>query len=354
MNAIRGQRVDTMISKKKLSVGLLGCGDVANHYAEIIRHETNSFELSSVWDHDTEKMKLFSEKFGIKKSLAFDKFLEEDFSLICICTPNHTHADLTKVCLNSGFNVLTEHPLATTVSDAKEISQLASQSFCHVFVMRQRRYLNSVQFLKFVLKDRLLGKVNEVSANMLWNRSEYYYINKPWQSQKASGGVVLNQFSHFLDIMLYLFGDALEVSGILGNLRHQIPVEDTAKGVISFFSGVKADFFCTTAAPEGMNSSSLIVKGDKGFVRLSGKAWEKIEEFDGNSLPDASFWGVSPKAGDHADYLCRVHNKLLGNDVEVVDASEGIRAVILIEMIYKNLNNIERNLSNYIGDSLTW
>jgi predicted dehydrogenase len=261
---------------------------------------------------------------------------------------------LTKTCLQSGLNVLVEHPLTTTVADAEEICRIASRSHGHVFVMRQRRYLDSVQFLNSVIKNGLLGKVNEISANMFWNRSISYFRNKPWQSQKGSGGVVLNQFSHFLDIMLYLFGDVFEVSGILGNLRHQIPVEDTAKGVISFASGVKADFLCTIAAPEGINLASLTVSGDRGWVRLGGKAWEKVEECSGDALPKAFSWEVTTGGGEHADYLYRVHSKLLGNDSEVVDASEGFRAVRLIDMIYKNFDQVDGELSNYIGDSLIW
>ena len=76
-----------------------------------------------------------------------------------------------------------------------------------------------------------------------------------------NGGVVLNQASHFLDILIYLLGEPLGVEGIMGNIRRKIPVEDAARTSIAFRNGGVAEFSCTTAPAEGHNQARLTHEG---------------------------------------------------------------------------------------------
>lgn len=52
----------------------------------------------------------------------------DDVDVVHICTPNATHADLARLAIAAGKAVICEKPLATTIEDAKELTDLAEQA----------------------------------------------------------------------------------------------------------------------------------------------------------------------------------------------------------------------------------
>ena len=47
-----------------------------------------------------------------------------------------------------------------------------------------------------------------VQINCYWNRDDRYYTRGNWHGTKdLDGGTLYTQFSHFIDIMFWLFGD---------------------------------------------------------------------------------------------------------------------------------------------------
>jgi UDP-N-acetyl-2-amino-2-deoxyglucuronate dehydrogenase len=315
-------------------VGILGCGEVARRYPAAI-DATAGLELVAVNDAITAAGSSFGSDFGVEPISDLDRFLSLPLDLVCICTPNHTHAELGRTCLDHGFHVLVEHPLALTAAEGEELAEAAARLGRRLFVMRQRRFLPSVQSLKEILALGALGEIRAIVARMAWHRPADYYAKRPWRARAENGGVVLNQASHFLDILLYLFGEPREVSGLLGNIRHRIPVEDTFYGRLEFGSRLLAEFSCTTAAPRGCSWSLLTVTGGNGAATLSGRAWERLEhKLDRPAVAPTRTPRVG--GGDHADFLQRVSRRLAGEEVEVVEAEESLPALRLAESIYAN------------------
>ncbi len=183
---------------------------------------------------------------------------------------------------------------------------------------------------------------------MVWNRLLDYFTARPWRMSQENGGVVLNQASHFLDILLYLFGVPSLVEGTMGNLRHDLPVEDSAQGTIAFLNGIAVEFVCTTAAPPGCNWTQLTITGTNGKMVLYGKAWERIDTTINDAVVSALTKTLEgPLSGDHTGLLQRVALQLSGEEVEVVDAEEGMHAVRLINHIYKNFQRDSAALRKY-------
>ena len=132
----------------------------------------------------------------------------------------------------------------------------------------------------------------------------------------------------FLDLLLYLFGDPIGVRGVRGNLKHDLPVEDTVSGVVSFPGGLEASMFFSIAADEPTAHSMLRIEGENATIRLGGKGWERVEEWTTEGGVPAE-----QEVRDHRELLTRVKRYLLGDRVEVVDGLEGLRAVRVIDAI---------------------
>src|SRR5690606_16548977 len=91
-----------------------------------------------------------------------------------------------------------------------------------------------VQYLKNLIDANLLGKISLVSINCFWNRNEAYYAQSEWRGKKLlDGGILFTQFSHFIDILYFLFGEIESVLGFTSNTNHQY-IEFEDNGVFSF------------------------------------------------------------------------------------------------------------------------
>lgn len=312
--------------REELSVGLAGCGHIAARHAAALAALPGRLRLDSVFDVLEERRRDFAARHGGTAVRSFAELLARDLDVICICAPNPAHAGMALAALRAGHHVVLEHPLALNEPEALLVCRAAEAAGRRAFVVRQRRYLPSVQAARRLLARRALGKIREVAASMLWSRPPDYYAAGAWRRSAESGGVALNQGSHFLDLLLYLFGDPVASRGWRGNLRHALPCEDTCAGTIDFADGVTVQIFLTVACQDGFQGGALDIQGDAGRLALGGAHWESAD-------PGAEIPAPRPGQGDHQELWRRVAEALAGRDIEVVDTREGARAVRLIDEI---------------------
>ncbi len=328
---------------EELTVGLAGCGHIAARHAAAIADVAEvgkiagRLRLDSAFDVLAERREDFAARHGIAAVRSWPELLGRDPDVVCICAPNPVHAELASAALRAGRHVVIEHPLALSAPEAEEVCRAAEATGRQAFVVRQRRYLGSVQQARRLLARGALGTIREVEANVLWSRPARYYAESAWRRSAESGGVALNQGSHFLDLLLYLFGDPVATHGARGNLRHALPCEDTCAGTLTFPGGVRARVFLTVACRDGVQEGSLTIRGDAGRLVLGGAHWESRVELRAAPLPADVMATPTPAPertdGDHRELWRRVAAALAGREVEVVDAREGLRAVRLLDDI---------------------
>lgn len=323
-----------MATARGISVGLIGCGDVAERYGRALTGHRR-MRLAVVWDTDRDAGERFAGRYGVRRLPSLDDLLAAPLDLVCICTPNATHARLAARCLEAGRDVLVEHPLATSLADARALCGIAAAGNRRLFVMRQRRFLPSVQALRRCISRGVLGRLRNAEAFVLWSRSPAYFAARPWRAQPENGGVLLNQASHFVDILCYLFGEPTAVTGSIGNIREELAVEDAFAGTL-IFRGLEVRFACTTAAPEGSSRARLAVRGTRAGVVLGGSAWEILERSPAaNGFVEGVQVDAELLTGDHAGYLERVRRRLEGEDVEVVSAEGDLRTLEVVDAIHR-------------------
>ena len=84
----------------------------------------------------------------------------------------------------------------------------------------QNRYSPPSVWLKQVIDEKLLGDIYMVQLNCFWNRDARYYKPGNWHGDgKLDGGTLFTQFSHFIDIMYWLFGDITNIKGDFHDLQ---------------------------------------------------------------------------------------------------------------------------------------
>ena len=99
----------------------------------------------------------------------------------------------------------------------------------------KNRYSPPSLWIKEVTEKNLLGEIYMVQLNCYWNRDERYYTGKNWKgTAEIDGGTLFTQFSHFIDIMYWLFGDITNIQGKFADFSHQDMTAFEDSGIVSF------------------------------------------------------------------------------------------------------------------------
>lgn len=336
----------------KIRFGILGCGYIAARHARHIMAHPRA-ELKSAFDIYPEKSRQFCSEFKIMPVSNPEDFLHSpDIDIINICTPNGTHHKLTIEALNAGKHVLVEKPMALNTKDCEEMIKAAETNNRELFVVKQNRFNPPVQEIKKLIEQGKLGKIYMVTVNCFWNRNEEYYKNSDWKGKKElDGGALFTQFSHFIDIFYYLFGDIRDIRGIIANEGHknQIEFEDSGCYTFQFNSGALGSLSFTTASYKQNMEGSITIFAENATIKIGGKylntiEYQKTNGFDINGTATA---GLPNHYGYYEGSMSN-HDKVIHNVVETLNkretimtnAREGMKVVEMIEKFYSSAKRV--------------
>src|SRR5438552_9448802 len=214
---------------EKIKFAVVGCGHIGKRHAEIITQLPEAVLTALI---DIKQPSLLNiQQFDVPFFCSLHDFLQSkiETDVINIATPNGLHAQQSIECLASGRHVVIEKPMALSVADAENIISTAGKFGKQVFIVKQNRYSPPVVLLKKIVDNNILGEIYSVQLNCFWNRDERYYLsagrhNKKdnWHGTKnMDGGTLFTQFSHFIDIFYWLFGDIKNISSSLRSFNHK-------------------------------------------------------------------------------------------------------------------------------------
>jgi len=211
--------------------------------------------------------------------------------LVLVATPNGTHIPLARLAVDRGWHVLVEKPLGLDPTACADLVDAARSRGRVLAVAMQNRFGPAVRALKESVDRGQLGALRMVQIECLWNRDEKYYNTSIWRGSRAmDGGVLFTQFSHFIDLLLWLLGRPSDFSLMASNQAHQDLELDHDSGVLSMRwpNGTLGTMVYTTAAPPGRASSGFTLLGSAAGVRLSGQYMDHLEWLtpDGAALTD--------------------------------------------------------------------
>ena len=329
----------------KLKFALLGCGRIGERHAEQIQRVGI---LEAVCDKVVSKASKVGQKYGSKIYTDFDELLrnENNLDVISVCTPNGLHAKHSIKSFRKGLHVLCEKPMAITVYDCGEMIKEAEKANKRLFVVKQNRYNPPVQTIKEALDDNRLGKIFSLQLNCFWNRNMDYYTHSDWKgSLDLDGGTLFTQFSHFIDLLYWMFGDVKKVEAITRNYNHDkiIDFEDTGVVLIEFYNGIIGTLNYTVNSFLKNMEGSLTIFGELGTVKIGGQylnelEYQNIKDFIIHDLPA----GNPPN--NYGQYVGSMsnHDKVYKNVVDVLQNNgtigtngfEGLKTVEIIEKIY--------------------
>ena len=246
---------------KKIKLGIVGCGRVAQHYKFILDSGiVKNFVVSSVCDKEIEKAKKFSQNFNCKY---FDKIEEminnTEIDLIIILTPSGEHFNNSKISLTMGCHTLVEKPITLLPNQAEELEKISTSSNLMYGVVYQNRFNPAIQLLDKELKLGNFGKIITSSIRLRWCRMQEYYQDEWHGTWKQDGGVLAQQGIHYIDLLCYFFGKPLKAISVLSNVSNKLEAEDTHIGIIKFKNATCTIGLTTALRPTDLKGSIEII-----------------------------------------------------------------------------------------------
>lgn len=324
---------------------IIGCGRIAQRHAE---HIQKTGKLQAVCDIIPERADKLAELHQCKAYYSIDDLLqqEKDIEVIAVASPNGLHCEHTIKSLRAGKHVLCEKPMAIRVHDCGEMIKEAEKANRRLFIVKQNRFNPPVQEVKKLIDQGVLGNILSVQLSCFWNRNEAYYRDS-WKGTLAlDGGTLYTQFSHFIDLLYWMFGDVKTVRAFTGNAHHKgvIEFEDQGVVILDFYSGPIGTIHYTVNSYEKNMEGSLTIFGNKGTVKIGGQylnelEYQHIKDYEIKDLPK----GNPPNMyGTYVGSMSN-HDKVYQNIVEVLTGKgsiatngfEGLKTVEIIDKIYR-------------------
>lgn len=331
----------------KIKFAIIGCGHIGKRHAEMITRnpDTQLMALCDILPREQTGV----DKYSVPYYSSVEEMLkaEKDIDVVSVCTPNGLHAMHALKVLEAKKHVVCEKPMALTKSDCEEVLHKALQMHRQVFCVMQNRYSPPAEWLKGLAESKIMGEVYMVQLNCYWNRDERYYKPGSWKGTRdMDGGVLFTQFSHFIDMMFWLFGDLNNVKANFKNFNHRKNTEfNVDSGFVSFDflrQGTGSINFSTSVWDTNFESSMTII-AQNGTIKVGGQYMDKVEycHIKNYNMPKlaptgpANDYGSYKGSASNHHYIIENVVKALKEDSAVTtNALEGMKVVDIIERIY--------------------
>jgi predicted dehydrogenase len=339
-----------MSNDAKIKFAVIGAGHIGKRHAEMIRRDSEG-ELVAMVDVRS-KEECGASEFDVPFFTTVEDLFASglEFDVVNVCTPNGLHAEQSLKALEAKKHVVCEKPMGLTKSSCEELIFKALQVSRQVFCVMQNRYSPPSEWIKSIITEGKLGEIYMVQLNCYWNRDDRYYKAGGWKGTKdLDGGTLFTQFSHFIDIMYWLFGDIDNIQGKFADFNHHNTTDFEDSGFVSFDfinGGMGSLNYSTSVANQNLESSMTII-GQNGSVKIGGQYMNEVEicNISGYEMPTlkesnpANDYGpYKGSAANHNFVISNVIDTLKGRTSPTTNALEGLKVVDIIERIYKVRN----------------
>ncbi len=335
---------------QKIKFAVIGAGHIGKRHAEMISRESEA-ELVALVDSRS-KEECGAHDFNVPFFSTVEELMASglDFDVVNVCTPNGLHAEQSLKALEAKKHVVCEKPMGLTKDACEKMIFKSLQVSRQVFCVMQNRYSPPSEWIKSLIENGTMGKVFMVQLNCYWNRDDRYYKKGGWKgTQDLDGGTLFTQFSHFIDIMYWLFGDIDNIQGKFADFTHKNSTDFEDSGFVSFDfvdGGMGCINYSTAVANQNLESSITII-GEKGSVKIGGQYMNEVEvcniqDYEMPILaptnPGNDYGAYKGSAANHNYVIRNVIDTLKGRTSATTNALEGLKVVEIIERIYKVRN----------------
>lgn len=337
-----------MRADSPIQVGLIGCGAVSQlYYAPALQalEQEGLLRVKALFDPSEASLTQLRSHFPQASQVDDTAALTCDTcDLAIVASPPQYHAAQTVQLLKAGVSVLCEKPMASTVAEAKAMLEVADQAQGLLAIGLFRRFFPATQTIYSILSLGLLGELESFECY------EGSAFNWPVQSpsyfkrSQAGGGVLLDIGVHLLDLLIWWFGEPIEIH-----------YEDDAMGGIEVNCALKCQFAGVSGTVRLSRDCNLpnryTIRGSKGWLSWQVNEANNIQMglVDAPWALETTMYQKELRTGlpvlnrpgfnfeqSFTSQICNIVRAMRGEEALVVSGAEGIRSLRWIEHCYRH------------------
>jgi predicted dehydrogenase len=217
----------------RLRVGLLGCGGIAARHAGAVAALSDRMELVACCGRDLERTQAFASSHGGNAFIDLDRMIDEGVDLVIATLPPYNRHGEIENAASRGVNLLVEKPIALSADAADRMVDAIDAAGVVAAIGFMYRFGDAVRRWRAMHSGRAGLYVGGYYCNALhahW-----------WRKREMSGGQILEQAIHQIDLIRHLIGEPDTVYSRFANLFHRdVPgydVEDLSATIFGWDDG---------------------------------------------------------------------------------------------------------------------
>jgi 2-desacetyl-2-hydroxyethyl bacteriochlorophyllide A dehydrogenase len=334
-------------ARGRLRVGLLGCGDIAVQNAAAVAAAPNA-ELVACFDPIHELAEELASAYGAQPTPTAEALLDRrDVDAVILSVPHHLHAPLGRQAAEAGKHLIIEKPLAQDLAAARELAAAAEAAEVVLSVCFPHRYDARIVTAKRLVDAGALGRLGGSFTAFFADKPASYWLGgftgrsiSNWRTErdKAGGGVLIMNLSHYVDLVRYVTGvEADQVAAVTRTEDDGAEVEDTVSLSVAYANGAVGSLFAS-AAQRGFSQGRTELRfwGSDGHIQIEPEArLYTLRAIDGlrtgrwHELPGTSVRDI------RAAYISRFATAVAEGRQPDITAADGLAVQAFIEAAYR-------------------
>ena len=294
-------------------IGFVGTGGVAHRHARVLGGMPG-VHLVAATDVDPACAAVFAEAHGVRALPDLDALLDEQLDAVYVCVPPFAHGALEVAVAAAGVALFVEKPLAADQPTAEWVGRRIGTSGVLTRVGHHWRCAEPVQRARKLLDGR---RIRLVSGAWLDRTPPVAW----WADRSRSGGPLVEQAVHVLDLARVLVGEVTEVHAAAGGL---LPGGvEAATGALLCFANGAVGTFATTCVLDAKHRAGLEIVAD-GVVIGVGEDWLDVRTADGGHR--AEYDAMVPRTAVDAAFVAALRGTPVPPDRDAPDHAEALRS----------------------------
>lgn len=349
-----------------IRAGIIGGGNIAEyHIRDMIRG--GRIIPWALCDVDAESLERTGDAYGIPAERRFTDYKAllalPEVDMVSICTPNVTHFEIAMEAVWHKKAYALEKPVAMTLAEARKLNDATVAAGLANTVCFSYRYLPAVYQAKKLVESGALGKIYHVYAQYIEGKEDNEHLPLLWRYQKelAGSGSLGDLGSHTLDMIRYLVGDVVQVSGCSGILVDKrekldgsglgkVTTEDYFHAMARMQDDISATMTFTKFAWGRKNAHRLEIYGNRGgMIFTLEKGIDKLHVCLGEELGDSGDWTKMTLDTNVKSQIDCFADQMLGiGNATPATITDGYKVQAIMEaMLAANSGKDWRNVSDY-------
>ncbi len=206
-------------------VGLIGFGLAGQAFHAPVIRGVEGMELACILERRGWRARETYPDVRVARTLE-ELLADKEIRLCVVATPNDSHVELARACLEAGRDVVIDKPFAPTLAECEEVARLAVEQHRLLTVYQVRRWDGDFQTVRRIVESGALGAIAEYEAR--YDRFRLEAKADAWRERadQPAAGVLFDLGPHLIDQALLLFGEPQSITASAFCQRETSQVDD--------------------------------------------------------------------------------------------------------------------------------